>query len=248
MGVPGREGRLRPRGVTRSREGRFGTESSVLRTHYPSGMAPTTRLVLLDDHEVVREGVAARLSRDFPDAAIVYSGESLREAVLAARTHGCDCAIVDLDLGDGTPVAQVVASFVSLGVPVVIMSAMARVGAVQAAMAAGAQGFVTKRSSMGTLSEAVRTVLDGDSWVHPDLAAAMLDPVANVELSEQERRALVLYASGLTLDTVARRMDVTPHTVKHYIDRVRDKFTAAGVQARTKVELHEVARAQGLLP
>lgn len=214
---------------------------------YPSLMSPA-RLVLLDDHEVVREGVAARLARDLPNTTVVYSGESLREATQAARTHGCDCAIVDLDLGDGTPVAQIVASFVALDVPVVVMSAMVQPGAVQAAMAAGAKGFVTKRSSMGTLSEAVQTVLDGDSWVHPDLAAAMLDPIANVELSEQERRALVLYASGLTLDTVARRMGLTAHTVKHYIDRVRDKYTEAGVQARTKVELHAVARSAGLIP
>lgn len=214
---------------------------------YPPTM-PSARLILLDDHEVVREGVAARLTRDLPAVTVVYSGESLRDAVKAARTHGCDCAIVDLDLGDSTPVASIVTSFVALNVPVVVMSAMAQPGAVQAAMAAGAKGFVTKRSSMGTLSEAVQTVLDGDSWVHPDLAAAMLDPIANVELSEQERRALVLYASGLTLDTVARRMGLTANTVKHYIDRVRDKYTEAGVQARTKVELHAVARSAGLIP
>jgi DNA-binding NarL/FixJ family response regulator len=209
---------------------------------------PTARLVLLDDHEVVREGVAARLARDLPEIEIVYSGESLREAVQAARASGCECAIVDLDLGDGTPVAQIVTSFVAIGVPVMVMSAMVQTGAVQAAMAAGAKGFITKRSSMGILSEAVQTVLDGDSWVHPDLAVAMLDPAASVELSDQERRALVLYASGLTLDTVARRMGLTPNTVKHYIDRVRDKYTAAGVQARTKVELHAVARSAGLIP
>lgn len=209
---------------------------------------PPARLVLLDDHEVVREGVAARLTQDLPDFTVVYSGESLREALQSVRSKGCDCAIVDLDLGDGTTVAEIVASFVALDVPVVVMSAMVQPGAVQAAMASGAQGFVTKRSSMNTLSEAVQTVLDGDSWVHPDLAAAMLDPVANVELSDQERRALVLYASGLTLDSVARRMGLTAHTVKHYIDRVRDKYTEAGVQARTKVELHAVARSAGLIP
>ena len=211
-------------------------------------MTSASRIVLLDDHEVVREGVAARLIQELPDVTVVYSGDSLRDAVAAARDRGCDCAIVDLDLGDGTPVVQIVTDFVSIGVPVVVMSAMARPGAVQAAMTAGAQGFVTKRSSMGTLSEAVQTVLDGGSWVPPDLAAAMLDSAASVELSDQERRALVLYASGLTLDSVARRMGLTANTVKHYIDRVRDKYTAAGVQARTKVELHEVARSAGLLP
>jgi DNA-binding NarL/FixJ family response regulator len=115
-------------------------------------------------------------------------------------------------------------------------------------MTAGAQAFIAKRSSMKDLAAAVRTVIGGGSWVPPDLAAEMLTASTTVDLSEQERRALVLYASGLTLDMVARRMGITPHTVKHYIDRVRDKYTTAGRPARTKVELHKVAREEGLIP
>jgi DNA-binding NarL/FixJ family response regulator len=205
-------------------------------------------LVLLDDHDVVREGITARLSVDLPGAHWSYSGDSLRDAVNAARTHECDCAIVDLDLGDGTPVAKVISEFTSISVPVVVVSAMARPNMVQAAMIAGAQAFITKRSTMKDLAEAVRTVIGGGSWVPPDLAAEMLSSPTTVDLSDQERRALVLYASGLTLDMVARRMGLTPHTVKHYIDRVRDKYTAAGRPARTKVELHNVAREEGLIP
>jgi DNA-binding CsgD family transcriptional regulator len=72
--------------------------------------------------------------------------------------------------------------------------------------------------------------------------------LTQVKLSEQERRALVLYASGLTQDVVARRMGITANTVKHYLDRVRDKYSNVGVRARTKLELHAVARAEGLLP
>jgi hypothetical protein len=43
-------------------------------------------------------------------------------------------------------------------------------------------------------------------------------------------------------------MEITPNTVKHYLDRVRDKYTAAGIAARTKMQLHQVARLEGLLP
>ena len=59
---------------------------------------------------------------------------------------------------------------------------------------------------------------------------------------------MTLYASVLTLDMVARRMDVSPNTAKHYIDRVRTKYTAAGIASRTKVELNTVARNEGMLP
>lgn len=95
-------------------------------------------LVLLDDHDVVREGIAARLSVDLPNVEWCYSGDSLRDAVNAARENSCDCAIVDLDLGDGTPVVQVISEFVSISVPVVVVSAMARPNMLQAAMIAGA--------------------------------------------------------------------------------------------------------------
>lgn len=204
-------------------------------------------IVILDDHTLVREGVEQRLRADMPGVSFAYSGASLRDALNVVHTQGCDCAVVDLDLGDGTPVAEVVSAFTALGVPVVVVSAMARSEMVQSAIAAGAQAFVAKRSSMKHLAPAIDAVCKGGTWMPPDLALAMVQGPESVELSAQERRALTLYASGLTIDMVARRMNISANTVKHYIDRVRDKYTAAGVAARTKVELHEVARQAGLI-
>jgi DNA-binding NarL/FixJ family response regulator len=195
------------------------------------GLVDSPALVVLDDHELVRDGMERQLTTDFPGARVVYSGDSLLDALKATATSQCDCAVVDLDLGDQTPVAETVSAFTARGIPVVVVSAMARPDVLQAAMAAGAQAFIAKRSSLRNLSMAVRTVLDGGTW-----------------FSAQEKRALVLYASGLTLEMVARRMEITPNTVKHYLDRVRDKYTAAGIAARTKMQLHQVARLEGLLP
>ena len=212
-------------------------------------MAQAYTFVLLDDHALVRDGIERQLRTDFPDCSIIYSGESLLDslAAVSAVPH-CDCAIVDLDLGDETPVAETVSAFAVRDIPVVVVSAMARPDVLQAALAAGAQAFIAKRSSLGQLTKAVNAVLDGDTWIPPDLAGAVLRAESNVDLSAQEKRALVLYASGLTLEMVARRMDITPNTVKHYLDRVRDKYTQAGIAARTKVQLNRVARMEGLLP
>jgi DNA-binding NarL/FixJ family response regulator len=212
-------------------------------------MAQGYTFVLLDDHALVRDGIERQLRTDFPDCSIIYSGESLLDslAAVSAAPH-CDCAIVDLDLGDETPVAETVSAFAVRDIPVVVVSAMARPDVLQAALAAGAQAFIAKRSNLGQLTKAVNAVLDGDTWIPPDLAGAVLRAESNVDLSAQEKRALVLYASGLTLEMVARRMDITPNTVKHYLDRVRDKYTQAGIAARTKVQLNRVARMEGLLP
>jgi DNA-binding NarL/FixJ family response regulator len=205
-------------------------------------------LLLLDDHGLVRDGIERQVLTDFPQATIAYSGDSVTEALgVVASTH-VDCAIVDLDLGDGSPPAETVSAFTARDVPVVVVSAMAQPEALQAAIAAGARAFVAKRSSLRSLTTAVQTVLDGGTWIPPDLAGAVLRSSSTVELSAQEKRALVLYASGLTLDMVARRMEIAPNTVKHYLDRVRDKYTAVGIAARTKVQLNQVARSEGLLP
>jgi two-component system, NarL family, nitrate/nitrite response regulator NarL len=211
-------------------------------------LLPDPTLILLDDHGLVRDGIERQLLTDFPAATIAYSGDSLTEALAVASATTIDCAVVDLDLGDETPVAETVSAFTARRIPVVVVSAMARPDVLQAAIAAGASAFVAKRSSLRSLTTAVRTVLDGGTWIPPDLAGAVLRTSTSVDLSAQEKRALVLYASGLTLEMVARRMEITPNTVKHYLDRVRDKYTAAGITARTKVQLNQVARSEGLLP
>jgi DNA-binding NarL/FixJ family response regulator len=212
-------------------------------------MAQEYVFVLLDDHALVRDGIERQLMADFPTCTILYSGDSLSASLAAVSSAPrCDCAVIDLDLGDETPVAETVSAFAVRDIPVVVVSALARPDVLQAALAAGARAFIAKRSNLGQLSKAVSAVLDGDTWIPPDLAGAVLRAQSNVDLSAQEKRALVLYASGLTLEMVARRMDITPNTVKHYLDRVRDKYTGAGISARTKVQLNQVARMEGLLP
>lgn len=195
----------------------------------------------------MRDALEVRLREDFRNCTIAYSGDSMKGALSAVRSGGITCVIADLDLGDGTPITEVVSAFTTRGIPVVVVSAAANPSAVQASLLAGAGAYVTKRNSLADVTEAVRSTLTGRGWMSPDVALAMLKSPA-VELSEQEKRALVLYASGLTLDVVARRMGITPSTVKQYLDRVRDKYTAAGIAARTKIELYRVAQSEGLLP
>jgi DNA-binding CsgD family transcriptional regulator len=67
------------------------------------------------------------------------------------------------------------------------------------------------------------------------------------ELSPQERKALVLYASGLKLLAVARRMNVAPSTVKQYLERAKVKYRLAGKPIRTKTEMYKTLRDEGLI-
>ena len=206
-----------------------------------------TTFVILEDHELVREGLRMMLLSDFSEAEILYSGQDLHAAVNAVISCPCDCAIVDLDLGDGTSPVEVVSAFVRRDVPVLVVSSLGSPAVIRSVLTAGASAYVTKNSPNDELAFVIGQVLKGYAWVTGDLADVMSrDPVA-IQLSEQEQAALTLYASGLTLESVARHMSISPNTAKSYLDRIRTKYEKSGIRARTKVELSNAARMSGLL-
>jgi DNA-binding NarL/FixJ family response regulator len=127
------------------------------------------------------------------------------------------------------------------------MSAWDSSDSISTALTCGAYAFVSKRAEFADLITAVSFALKGERWMNHDVAEILAGDMGVVVLTEQERRALTLYASGLTLDTVSRRMGISPNTVKYYLNRARDKFAKIGVNARTKVDLHEAAKAQGFI-
>jgi two-component system nitrate/nitrite response regulator NarL len=212
-----------------------------------STLVIVTTFVILEDHELVREGIRMMLVRDFPEAEILYSGQDLHAAVNAVISCTCDCAIVDLDLGDGTSPVEVVSTFVRRDVPVLVVSSLGSPGVIRSALTAGASAYVTKNSPNDELAFVIRHVLKGYAWVTSDLADVMSRDSLEIQLSEQEQAALTLYASGLTLESVARHMSISPNTAKSYLDRIRSKYEKSGIRARTKVELSNAARMSGLL-
>jgi DNA-binding NarL/FixJ family response regulator len=116
-------------------------------------------------------------------------------------------------------------------------------------MISGAHGYMSKRANDAQFKEAIDAVMTGGDWMSPEVAGAIASiKTGRVNLSNQERKALVLYASGLKLETVARRMGLAPSTVKEYLDRVRAKYDATGLDARTRMDLYHAARSEGLLP
>ena len=206
------------------------------------------RFVIVDDHPIVREGIAARAGRVVPASLVVYSGPCVREAVRAALRLGCDCAIVDVNLGRGMSAVEIVSAFALHSLPVLVLDEHATAQACASTMTAGARGYVGKDADPSDIGDAMHAVLDGRTWKPSGMSALGDSAPARLDLSAQERRTLILYASGLTQDMVARRMGIASSTVKHYLDKVREKCATAGLQARTKIELHALARSEGLLP
>lgn len=211
---------------------------------------PRNRLVVLEDHPLVRDALLNLLVPHLRDIDVIYSGQSIAQAEAAVSEQGgADLAILDLDLGDGrSPVANVVA-MVEVGVPVLVVSALGDPGTIHACLVAGAMGFVSKQATPEELLEAVTVALEGEGSITPDVASALLSaPRDSINLSDQERRAMVLYASGLKMDAVARRMNVSRTTAEEYIKRVRAKARKAGTPIPTKTDMYRMAQRSGLLP
>lgn len=202
--------------------------------------------IFLEDHELVLEAVRARLLAHFDGLEVLYAGPSTQQAL--ERMHGSpvDFILLDLDLGDGQRAAANVELMVRSGAPVIIVSALVDGETVRRALEAGVVGYVSKQGRFDELVQAVEAAMVGEHYMSPDIATALVGS-RTIRLSDQERTALTLYASGLKLTAVARRMGVSESTVNEYIKRIRGKYARAGTPVPTKVHLYRVAQSEGWL-
>jgi DNA-binding NarL/FixJ family response regulator len=200
-------------------------------------------VILMEDHPLYREGLKAYLAERFPEMTLIYSGANFIEVKSVLETTPAQMAIVDLHLGDGRSPGEIVGFFTSRRIPVLVISALNNFESVKSAFSVGAMGFVSKDSSVEDIGKAVASVLGGREWISPVLSKALGQNNSVVDrLSSQEKKAIILYASGLKLEVVARRMDVAPSTVKQYIDRAKEKFRASGIPVSTKTDLYKILR------
>jgi two-component system, NarL family, nitrate/nitrite response regulator NarL len=206
-------------------------------------------IAAVDDHPIVRDSVAAWVMADEDDIRVIATAATVA-ALLAGPGRHADVVLLDLDLGDGTTVPDNVAAIVAAGPAVLVLSASDQPPAVRAAISAGARGYALKNEPADLIRAAIREVAAGRDWISARLAYifATDDAADRPALSDQERRALQLYATGLPAKSVARKMAIGEETVKQYLTRVRQKYALAGRAAPSKLELYYRAVEDGHLP
>jgi DNA-binding NarL/FixJ family response regulator len=209
---------------------------------------PKPTFAILEDHPIVRAALIERLLGQYPEASIVYEGKSVTQAIASIKANPVDCVILDLDLGDNRAPIQNTLDLIECGSPILIISALADPAVVRSSLIAGALGYVSKNANQEDFLECVGATLRGEQSISRDLAAILYSDTLSVALSAREREAMVLYASGLKLEAVARKMNVQPGTASEYIKRVREKYTKAGKPVSTKTDLYKQAVQEGLLP
>lgn len=212
-------------------------------------MTSVIDIAVVDDHPIIRDGAASWVMADENNIRVVATAATVG-ALLAGAGRRADVVLLDLDLGDGTTVDGNVSAILAAGSAVLVLSASDRPLAVRTAIRAGARGYVLKNEQADQVREAIREVAAGRDWVSPRLAYIFAtDDAADMPaLSQQERRALQLYATGMPMKSVARKMAISAETAKQYLGRVREKYASAGRAAPTKIELYYRAVEDGYLP
>lgn len=239
-----------PKNIVRLTVPQYGDEMTTSiseATFYDSEVSATFSAILLEDHPLFREGLKSYVLETFPNVKFAYVGADITQAKDTFNS-GIDIAIVDLHLGDSRTPSEIVAIFSAANIPVLVISALNNFESVRSAFSMGAMGFVSKDSSIDEIGKAIKSVLSQKEWVSPTLGRALAQSKTPGEkLSAQEKKAMILYASGLKLEVVARRMEVAPSTVKQYIDRAKLKYRAAGIPIHTKTDIYKILRDEGLI-
>lgn len=209
------------------------------------------RVAIVEDHLLQRQRTEEIVNAQ-PDLRVVCSCETLPEFVRwlqrAEPRHRPHLLILDLVV-DRRPAADpaTVRALVDAGLRVLVLSALASPALVRAMLRAGVSGVVGKRDTVDQIIEAIWTALGRGEWLTPELAAVIASDQRRPQLSIQEERALVLYASGLTLDAVAESIGVRSDTAKTYLRRVKVKYASVGRPVRSKLDLRRIARLDGYL-
>ncbi|MQA79655.1 MAG: response regulator [Streptosporangiales bacterium] len=197
---------------------------------------------LLDDHEVVRQGLRTVLEHE-PDIEVVGEAENASQALGRVPALRPDIAVLDVRLpdGDGITVCRELRDRVP-GLACIMLTSFPDDDAMMQAVMAGASGYLLKEVRGSKIVDAVRAVAQGNSLLDPVATARLLDklradahrkdPLA--ALTAQEREVLALIGEGLTNRQIGERLFLAEKTVKNYISNV---FTKLGIQRRTQAAI-----------
>ncbi|AKU11483.1 transcriptional regulator, LuxR family [Azoarcus sp. CIB] len=191
------------------------------------------RLLLVDDHQLVRDGLRARLG-DIPEIDIVGEAANGEQALTGAETLRPDLALVDVGLPDinGIELTTALAQR-RPELRVLILSMYDSQGYVMSAMRAGARGYVLKDAPSAEIIAAIRAVAAGGVYFSSALTAALSTQADDATaLTEREREVLIFVAQGDSNKRIAQKLDVSVRTVETHRLNLRRKLgieTAAGL-------------------
>jgi DNA-binding NarL/FixJ family response regulator len=194
------------------------------------------RILIVDDHAVVRRGLQSVLA-DEPGLEVVGEAADASESVFKARTLRPDVVLMDIRMGEGDDASGIGACREIRGelpeTQVIMFTSYGQREAVLSSIMAGARGFLTKNVGHGQLVAAIRAVGRGESLLDPSVTRDVLERLdelsraparAEDALSEREKEVLLLIAQGCTNKEIAAKLVVSPFTARNHVIRILDKL------------------------
>jgi two-component system response regulator NreC len=199
------------------------------------------RVLLVDDHQVLREGLRILLESE-PDMLVAGEAANGKNAMELSQTLLPDVIVMDLGLPDvsGIEVSKVVKKN-NPEIKIVVLSMHTRKEFVLKAIEAGVDGYVPKSTTHESLLDAIRSVKNGESYLHPLAATALVERYTEEsssedqlfhELTEREQEVIRLSAMGFTSREIGEKLIISPKTVDTYRQRAFDKL---GIEHRSEL-------------
>jgi len=226
-------------------------------TEVHAGQAPRPlRLLVVDDHEVVRQGLVSLLDRR-PTLQVVAEASTVAEAIDQAHRHQPDLIVMDVRLPDGSGIEA--CRDIRAEMPetrVVMLTSYPDEEAVMSAIIAGASGYLLKQIRGRDLVNALEAVGRGESLLDPAVTSQVLERIRRIaandqpdelaELTQQERKILMLVAEGKTNKEIAAEVYLSDKTVKNYVSSILSKLNLERrAQAAAFVAKHRLPGSSG---
>ena len=201
---------------------------------------PTTiRVLIVDDHAIVRKGLATIINRD-PEMTAIAQAEDGQQAIDAFREYQPDVTLMDLrmpKMGGVEAIMAICAEFKQARIAV--LTTYDSDEDIYRGLHAGAQGYLLKDAKPGELLNAIRAIHNGQKYIPPEVGAKLLQRMSNPELSERELEVLRLMAQGMGNQEIATALSIGESTVKSHVNRILSKL---GVSDRTQAVITAVKR------
>ena len=194
------------------------------------------RVVLVDDHAIVRTGLKAVLGAA-QDIDVVGEADGGHAAVALMSRIAADVVVMDISMadGDGISATRAITSNREQGARVLVLTMHSEEAYLEAVLEAGASGYLVKSAADRELVAAVRAVARGEAWVQPAAARVLAqgarrreahasDQARYERLTDRERSVMQLIARGYTAPEIGEQLSISPKTVDTYKQRINDKL------------------------